>query len=107
MRALLLTLALLVGPAQADWTDDYSGSVYLEIGAGYNIDPFGCSICWQDNGSPEAHIKLSYEHPMNERTTLVVYYKHDSNWVTGFPFQPADESSHDSVGISMKFKLLE
>jgi hypothetical protein len=105
VKSLVLLLALLIpGAAMADWTDN-EGDFFIEVGIGMNIDPFGCSYCWEDNGSPEAHFKATYEKPMNSHTTMIVYYKHDSNWLTGFPFEPADESSHDSVGVSMKFKL--
>jgi hypothetical protein len=86
------------GPLDGDW--------YAEIGVGYNTSLFNKSVYqWENAGSPGFMGTLSYEFELTDGLAVGAYYSHYSQWFAGPPFNDDAESSLDSIGFKVRWRL--
>ena len=92
----------------ADSPTIFDGKWYAEVGMGYNDSFFQSTerYMWEDAGSPGFYGSLRYELMLDrDRLGVVAYYTHFSQWFAGPPFNSRGESSLDSIGIAVRWRL--
>jgi hypothetical protein len=101
MRRLAILL-LLAAPVHAD---PLNGDWYIELGAGYNTSFMNDLRPWDNAGSPGFMGALSYEWRLDNGMVVGAYYAHYSQWFSGPPFNDDAESSLDSMGVKIRWRL--
>jgi hypothetical protein len=91
---LALLVLLLSGNASA-------GS-YVELGTGFNTNPWGCTVCWDDAGAGPLGAYLRVGH---EWKYIGVHWMHISQWNKGWPVNTDRESSVDHIGVYLRFEF--
>jgi hypothetical protein len=99
-------LALTIGVAEVARSGPLDGDWYAEIGVGYNTSLFNKSVYqWENAGSPGFMGTLSYEFELTDGLAVGAYYSHYSQWFAGPPFNDDAESSLDSIGFKVRWRL--
>jgi hypothetical protein len=100
---VLLLWTMFGGQAFAD-----DGKWYAEVGVTYN-DSFGQSNPdwrWDNAGQAGFYGSLRYEKMLDrDRLGYVLFYTHISQWLAGPPFNDTGESSVDSIGFAVRWRL--
>ena len=98
MKTLLLLLLI---------STNTSAACYARIGVGKNLNISGASIPWEDGGSPGAILEVYCDYKLREDLYLNYGWLHDSNWLTGKPFNNRKESSVDFIGVSLVWRFYD
>jgi hypothetical protein len=94
---------LLNVTAQAD-----EGKWYAEIGVTHNQSLFQSNddYKWDNAGTAGFYGSVRYEKMLDrDRLGYVLFYTHHSQWLAGPPFNNEGESSLDSIGFAVRWRL--
>ena len=96
LRAIIIFLAATSAQAEP----------FLELGAGYNANLFGCDDCWDDGGAGPlgAYMRIGAQYDWRG-VTIGGHWIHLSQWLVGPPWNDDAESSVDHVGVFARFRL--
>ena len=99
MRDLFISIFLLVISSSVV----HAGSVFVEVGAGYNANLWGQSIengGWDNGGGVGSYISVRYETKKG-----VCHWTHLSQWDVGKPWNHTRETKADHFGCALRWRI--